>query len=49
MYFIQKTASKLTLFLYAERQGFEPWDPFQGQHLSRMLFSAAQAPLLYDD
>ena len=33
------------IFRYAERQGFEPWDPFRDQLLSRQLPSTARPPL----
>lgn len=30
----------------ADRVGFEPTDPFRGQHISSVLLSATQAPVL---
>ena len=34
------------MWFLAERQGFEPWEPFRAQQLSRLLLSATQPSLL---
>ena len=41
----KKGAHWRSYFVMAEREGFEPSEPFLVQHLSRMLHSTALAPL----
>lgn len=36
-----------THYFYAERQGFEPWEPVKAQQFSRLSYSTALAPLQY--
>ena len=35
----------MAYFVYAERQGFEPWEPAKAQQFSRLPHSTALAPL----